>query len=182
MKKKKTKSAKSASKFPRRPVMIITAIAVVAIAAITVVSRQSATGNQADGVRKVTTPMANAADQKFTKVKVAGQDVFVDSQTGQIRPLTAQEAQQLAQGLKGMLNRSTEGLVEEQHADGSVSMDLQGRFQNVTVARVNEDGTTTQACIDNPKAAAAFFGIDPKLLQPEGTPPTKTAPVTPVND
>jgi len=48
-----------------------------------------------------------------------------------------------------------------------VTMDLQGRFQNVTVARVNDDGTTSHSCVDNRRAAASFFGIDPKLLEPE---------------
>jgi hypothetical protein len=161
MKKKKTNPAKSARRFPRPPV-IITAIVVIAIAAITVVSRQSASG----GSQKATTP-ANTANKKYTTMKVAGQDVQVDSQTGQMKPLTPEEAKKLAEGLKGMLNKSTEGLTEEHNADGSVSMDLQGRFQNVTVARVNKDGTVTQSCVDNPKAAAAFFGIDPKLLEPE---------------
>ncbi|HUC19963.1 MAG TPA: hypothetical protein VMR98_00515, partial [Candidatus Polarisedimenticolaceae bacterium] len=62
------------------------------------------------------------------------------------------------------VNQSTEGLVQVKHADGSVSMDLEGRFQNVTVARVNKDGSVAKSCVDNPQAAAAFFGIDPKLL------------------
>jgi hypothetical protein len=161
MKKKRTKPPKSARRFPRPPV-IITAIVVIAIAAITVVSRQSANSPQ-----KATTAPANAANKKYTTVKVAGQDVQIDSQTGQMKPLTPEEAKKLADGLKGMLNKSSEGLVEQHNPDGSVSMDLQGRFQNVTVARVNEDGTTSQSCVDNPRAAAAFFGIDPKLLEPE---------------
>lgn len=158
MKKKKANLAKSAKRFPRPPVFIITAIAVLAIAAITVVSRQSAKGPQ-----KETTAMANA-DKKFAPVKVAGQAVPVNSQ-GQIRPLTPEEAKQLADGLKDRLNKSSEGLVEEQHADGSVTVDLQGRFQSVTVARENQDGTVSTSCVDNPRAAAAFFGIDPKLLE-----------------
>ena len=173
MKKKKTKPAKSAKKFPRRTVMIITAIAVVAIAAITVVSRQSANGKQ------VNTPqLAKATTEKYTKVRVGGQDVFVD-QTGKMKPLTAEEAKKLADGLKGMLNKSTEGLVEEKNADGSVSVDLQDRFQNVTVARVNEDGSLSTSCVDNPKAAANFFGIDQKLLEPDQR--TKGGHPTPVN-
>jgi len=167
MKKKSTNSAAPAKRLPRSPVIIITAIAVLAIAAITVVSRQLANSREANGPEKVTTAMANATDKKFSKAKFAGQDLAaqVDGK-GQIRPLTPEEAKQLADRLKGMLNKSTEGLVEEQNADGSVSVDLQDRFQNVTVARVNTDGTVTQACVDNPRAAASFFGIDPKLLQP----------------
>lgn len=165
MKKKKANLAKSAKRFPRSPVLIITAIALLAVAAITVVSRQSAQATKLP--QKETTAMANE-DKKFATVKVAGQSVPVDSQ-GQIRPLTQEEAQKLAEGLKGMLNKSSEGLVEEHHADGSVTVDLQGRFQSVTVARENADGTITQSCVDNPRAAAAFFGIDPKLIQADRT-------------
>lgn len=163
MNKKKTKLAKSAKRFPRLPVMIITGIAVLIIAAITVVSRQSANGPQ-----KLTTAMAHSEDNKYTKVRVAGQELQVDSQ-GKIKPLTPEEARKIADSLKGMLNKSADGLVAEHQADGSTSVDLQGRFQNVTVARVNEDGSVTQACVDSPRAAAAFFGIDPKLLQADRT-------------
>lgn len=163
MKKKKTNPARSAKRFPRPPVMIVTAIAVVVIAAITVVSRQSDNSKQTAVPQPV---MANAPAKKYTTVKVAGQDVQVD-QSGQIKPLTPEEAGRLAASLKRMLNKSTEGLVEEHNHDGSVSVDLQGRFQHVAVARVNQDGSVSQSCVDNPKAAANFFGIDPKLLEPQ---------------
>lgn len=171
MKKKKTKPVQSAKRqsvkrLPRRSVIIIAAVALVSVAAVTVISRQSASG-KAEGTQKITTETANAAGKKYTKVKVGNQEVYVDSQTGKIKPLTPQEAQELAQGLKTMLdkNKSSEGLVEEYHADGSVSIDLQGRFQNVTVARENEDGTVTTSCVDTARAAANFFGIDPKLVE-----------------
>lgn len=157
MKKNKTKPARSARRFQRRSIMIVTAIAVVAIAAITVVSRQSA------NTKTVSPEMAKAPESM--KVKVAGQDLPIPSQNGKIRPLTQEEAQQLALKLKGMLNKSTDGLEQVHEKDGSISMDLQGRFQNVTVARVNEDGTTEQSCVDNPQAAASFFKMDPKLLE-----------------
>lgn len=164
MKKKKTKPARSAKRFPRPPVLIITAIAVVAITAVTVVSRQSAHGGDADGPQKVTTAVSGAADAKYAKVRVAAQDVHVD-QSSQVKPLSPEEAKKLADSLKHHLNKSTEGLVEERHADGSVSVDLQGRFQNVTIARKNQDGSVSQSCVDNPRAAAAFYKIDPKLLE-----------------
>jgi hypothetical protein len=161
MKKKKTNLATPARRFPRS-LLIVTAIAVVALAAMTVVSRQSAGGRETNEPTKVTTAMAN----KNAAVKVAAQDMPVDSQ-GQIRPLTPDEAKKLAEGLNGMLNKSSEGLVEQHNADGSVEMDLQGRFQSVAVARVNKDGSVTESCVDNPRAAGAFFGIDPKTIRPE---------------
>ena len=168
MKNKKTKPANSASRIPRRTIMIVTAIAVVAIAAITVVSRQSTT-------KQINNPQTAAAKApESLKPRVAAQDLQLNAQ--QIRPLTQQEAEQLAQRLKGMLNKSTDGLVPVKHEDGSTSIDLQGRFQNVTVARVNADGTITQSCVDSPQAAASFFQIDPKLLEED-----KPLRPTPVN-
>jgi hypothetical protein len=63
-------------------------------------------------------------------------------------------------------------------------MDLQGRFQHVTVARINEDGSVSQSCVDNPQSAAAFFGIDPQLLGVESSGKASSnqpARITPAN-
>jgi hypothetical protein len=141
---------------------ILVATVILAIAAVTVVSRQKAKVAKASETER---SVQVAKKSKFTTVKVAGQDVQVDGQTGQIKPLTPEEAQKLAAGLGEMINQSTEGLEQVQHEDGSVSMDLEGRFQNVTVARVNTDGSLSTSCVDNPEAAGAFFGIDPKLIK-----------------
>jgi hypothetical protein len=56
-------------------------------------------------------------------------------------------------------------------------MDLQGRFQNVVVARRNTDGTVERSCVDNPQAAANFFGVDPQLF---GAEPAKAVPSKPM--
>lgn len=142
---------------------IIVVVLVLAISAVSVLSRQTAKVNEPN--KPETISAAPKPVKVFVTQKVAGQDVKVDGQTGEIQPLTPQEAEKLAEGLKPMLNQSTEGLVEVQHPDGSVSMDLEGRFQSVTVARVNKDGSVTQSCVDNPRAAGAFFGIDPKQIE-----------------
>ena len=126
--------------------------------------------------------MANKAEKNFVTVQVAGQEVQVDGQTGQIKELTPEEKQKLAAGLKQMVNKSTEGLDEVHHADGSVSVDLKGRFQHVTVAKIDEDGNLTQSCVDNPKAAGAFFGIDPKLIEDGTDSPTQPSQVKPAKN
>jgi hypothetical protein len=142
---------------------IIVVTLVLAISAVSVLSRQTAKVNETNK------PETISAEPKPAKVyvtrKLAGQDPHVVGQDGEIQPLTPQEAEKLAEGLKPMLNQSTEGLVQVQHSDGSVSVDLEGRFQSVTVARVNKDGSISQSCVDNPRAAGAFFGIDPKLIE-----------------
>lgn len=139
---------------------VLVVAAVLSIATITVVSRQRASSQM-------------AKKSNFVTVKVAGQEVQVDSRTGQMQELTPEQARKLAAGLHQMVNKSTEGLVQVQHADGSVSMDLEGRFQNVAVARVNKDGDVTQSCVDSPQSAGAFFGIDPNLIEQSNTQPKR---------
>ncbi|MEO5722163.1 MAG: hypothetical protein ABIR71_11920 [Chthoniobacterales bacterium] len=82
----------------------------------------------------------------------------------QVGKLTAQEAKIIADGIKPLLNDSADDLVSVKHADGSVSTDLQGRFQNVTVIKKEAGGTITQGCVNNLDAAAGFFGLDRKTL------------------
>src|SRR5215210_4440188 len=97
---------------------------------------------------------AQPADPYVT-VEVGGRQLRVNAQTLQQGPLTQAEAQQLADQLEG--NKATAGLVEEKHADGTVTVDLQGRFQNVVLARRNDDGSVSSACVDTPEAARAFL-------------------------
>jgi hypothetical protein len=91
----------------------------------------------------------------YVTVEVGGKKLRVNPQTLQQAPLTQGEAQQLVEQLVG--NKSTDGLVQEQHEDGTVEVDLQGRFQNVTMAKRNDDGTVSTSCVDTPEAADAFL-------------------------
>ena len=142
---------------------IIVAVLVLAISAVSVLSRQTAKVKEPS--KSETISAAPKPVKVYVTQKVAGQDVKVDGQTGEIQELTPQEAEKMAAGLATMVNQSSEGLVQVQHSDGSVSVDLQGRFQNVTVARVNKDGSVSTSCVDNPRAAGAFFGIDPRKIE-----------------
>lgn len=100
---------------------------------------------------------AKAADNYVT-VEVGGKKIRVNAQTLQQGSLTQEQSQQIADALEG--NKSTEGLVEVQHADGTVEVDLQGHFQNVMVAKRNGDGSVSNACVDNPEAAKSFLKSD----------------------
>ncbi len=173
---KKRQRGKSVSRNRRLSLVTMIVAAVVTLgAAITVLSRQLTT-TKSPALIKAPASSADAG-KKYVTVKVAGREVQVDPQTGKIKPLTPEEAKQLADGLKTMLNKSTDGLEQVQNADGSVSMDLQGRFQNVAVARVNEDGTVEHSCIDDPQQAAQFFGIDPQLLDVKPANGVRTQPL-----
>lgn len=129
------------------------ALAVLAIAAVTVVSRQ-----------KVSTHQENTSAAATPTLNAAAQDTQLNVPSGPDGP-TVDDKERLAAGLRGMIDQSTEGLVQVQHADGSVSLNLDERFENVTVAKVSKNGSLSQACVDNPQAAGAFFGIDPKLIE-----------------
>jgi hypothetical protein len=91
----------------------------------------------------------------YVTVEVGGKKLRVNAQTLQQGPLTQEQSQQIANALEG--NKSTEGLVQVQHEDGSVSMDLEGRFQNVMLAKKNDDGSVSAACVDTPEAAKEFL-------------------------
>ena len=100
-------------------------------------------------------PQAAASDDGFVTVNVGGKKIRVNARTMQQGPLTQEQSQQIADALTN--NKSTAGLVEVKHADGTVEMDLQGRFQNVVLAKRNDDGNVSTACVDNAEAARAFL-------------------------
>ncbi|HVF42472.1 MAG TPA: hypothetical protein VM936_05660 [Pyrinomonadaceae bacterium] len=98
------------------------------------------------------------AQDDYVTVEVGGKKIRVNAQTLQQGPLTQEQAQQMADALEG--NKSTEGLVETRHDDGTVEVDLRGRFKSVIVAKRNDDGTVSNSCVDNPEAAKSFLKSD----------------------
>ncbi len=125
---------------------------------------QPTINSQETTVEMSSAPAGNQPSRNFVTANAAGMVVVVDRDTGKMRGLTAEEAGRLAAGIQSLLSQSTDGLVQVRHADGSVSMDLQGRFQSVLLAKKEDDGSITQACVDTPELAAAFFDIDPALV------------------
>jgi hypothetical protein len=104
------------------------------------------------------------ARDNYVNVEVGGKRLRVNAQTLQQGPLTQEQSQQMADALEG--NKSTEGLVEVRHDDGSVEVDLRGRFQNVMMAKRNDDGSVSNACVDTPEAAKSFLKSDATTTSP----------------
>jgi hypothetical protein len=157
----------SAKKYTWRTWLGVVSVTILIVGAVSALSKEGAPMTlKAEVPGNVTTK--NVGDKTSSKNYVtsnaSGQTVVVDRESGQQRPLTAAEAKVLAQGLAQLINQSTEGLVQVKHANGMVSMDLQGRFQNVLLAKREADGTVSQSCVDNVDSAAAFFEIDPALI------------------
>ena len=93
---------------------------------------------------------------------VNGQQVAVDKQTGKLRQPSAEEVQQLLDGLTPMVNTSVEGLKVVRRDDGSAFVDLQDRFQSVSVAKIGADGKVEQKCVTTVDEAKQFLNADTK--------------------
>ncbi len=93
---------------------------------------------------------------------VNGQQVAVDKQTGKLRQPSAEEAKQLLDGLSPMVNTSIEGLNVVRRDDGSLFVDLQDRFQSVSIAKIGADGTVEQKCVTTLEEAKQFLNGDAK--------------------
>ena len=149
MKKVKESRKRGSVKRPRLLTVVVLATGLLATGAVAAVAKfESASSPQ-------TQPATAKAPANFVTVEVGGKKIQVNAATLQQGPLTQEQSQQIADALQS--NKSTDGLVQVQHADGTVEMDLQGRFQNVALAKKNDDGSVSQTCVDTPEAASAFL-------------------------
>ena len=95
--------------------------------------------------------------EHYANVPFAGQSVAVDPQTGKLRPPTPEEARQLGMALRKYLSRSSQGLTVKTHPNGAQSVDLQGRFQSVSLAKINPDGSASEKCVTSMQQAEQFL-------------------------
>jgi hypothetical protein len=79
----------------------------------------------------------------------AGMKAYLDPETGElvvgVSPLGDIE---LDADTENALRRDDEGLKIGHHADGSISVNLEGRYQSVSVVRIDENGKAV-ICSDN---------------------------------
>jgi len=131
------------------------AFVLLAAGAVTAIARYGSPSAAPRTEKQSAAPAANTAANNYVTVEVGGKRIKVNALAMQQGPLTQAESQQIADSLKD--NQSTDGLVEVKHADGSVEMDLQNRFQDVVIAKKNDDGSVATACVDNAASASAFL-------------------------
>lgn len=161
---------RSASRISHRSLVGIVALAVLLIGVVTalsmqIVQQQKAAVDQPPSERiSLISSHDHMNGGNYVTANAFGQPVVANRQTGEFRPLTQDESARLAEGLKQMINQTADGLVAVKQDDGTISMDLQGHFQNVMLAKRDADGTVSEECVDNLQAAADFFEIDPKLV------------------
>ena len=107
------------------------------------------------------------ADEKAVEstnnVAESGLRVYVDPQSGELvsQPITAEQRHQ-ANSADAAFNQDTTDLVPVQMPDGSIMLDLQGRFQQATVATVQPDGSIRTYCNDADHVAKGLHTHDAK--------------------
>ena len=109
-----------------------------------------------------------------------GQQVAADTKNQKVRPPSQEEIQTLLEGMKPYVNQSTEGLQVKSTAEGAQYVDLDGRFENVAVAKIGSDGKVETGCVNNLADAKKFLEskesakkpAPPKTVQQQSDPST----------
>jgi len=119
--------------------------------------------------RRAVKPMA-IAKTPARPVGVNGMVVGIDPETGQLGMPTPEQVAELQSQIvpPEELNFSDVGLVSVRHANGGVSLDLQGRFQEFATVRIGSNGqkmfgcTTDPKSVTNPTTTPATSGLEEK--------------------
>ncbi len=118
----------------------------------------------------VTAPRASAlpsTPRPATPVVVRGMVVAVDPETGALVLPTPEQRLRLTPAERTGLLRTSSGLAEQRLPDGSVMVDLQGRFREFTVVQAGPSGVLRLGCVHDQAALR-------RLLQPAAPVPTPT--------
>ena len=101
-------------------------------------------------------------DHKYELSSVSAQ---TDTKDSALRSANPQDLL-LADTIKQLTNRSTEGLIQKRVPGKGFSMDLDDRFQNVMLSKIDTDGEPVAACITSVEEANAFFGKNLETGEP----------------
>ena len=84
----------------------------------------------------------------------AGMVAAIDPETGQLGMPNEAQMRRISESEQARLSHSSVGLVEVHHPDGSVSVDVQGRFQEFETVRIGRDGKKTFRCVSDTTAGS----------------------------
>ncbi len=115
---------------------------------------------------------AQHAAKGDSEVGMSGQQVAKDPATGKFRPPTPEELKILAPLAE---NDSQAGLEQRTLPSGAIAVDLQGRFQNYSVATKDASGKVRTGCVTSKKETEQFLANEPATAKKE---PVKKAPIT----
>ena len=82
----------------------------------------------------------------------AGMRVAIDPQTGRIVPPTVEQMLRLNALTRTGLMRTTRGLTAVRLADGTMMLDLQGRYREFATARIDSRGVAQFRCVHGERA------------------------------
>ncbi len=146
------------STLSRRAILVVTAVAWVCLGLAPHGARAAdATIVTADAA--ATAPAATPELNSALGEVAPGLWVFLDPETGKItdRPTPEQMAAIRAQ-MSQLVVESTAGLVGRTYPNGMKSLDLQGRFQSVSIVTLDANGKQHMTCAETPdEAASALF-------------------------
>jgi hypothetical protein len=107
-----------------------------------------------------TVVFSQSDQQKNGKKYRATKEIVHDKESGKVRLPTEEETQSMVAQISTLTNRSSEGLTVNQAQNGMKIIDVEGRFNSVTVGRANADGTTEIRCVFSMEEAAEFLGLE----------------------
>jgi hypothetical protein len=90
---------------------------------------------------------------KDAKAQEARQQPADDAQTGRLEQTTKDEDDALNEAMKKLLDRNPDGLKTTYLPDGTVMMELTEDFMEVSVIKINPDGSKSVECVSGMKAA-----------------------------
>ncbi|NNF05709.1 MAG: hypothetical protein HKN21_03005 [Candidatus Eisenbacteria bacterium] len=85
-------------------------------------------------------PLVSDSNSGATPVGTSAMKAYIDPETGVLSVSSQGGTLELDEETKERLRRDDEGLIEVTHPDGSVSIDLQGRFSNAATLHLTENG------------------------------------------
>ncbi|ABC82955.1 post-PEP-CTERM-1 domain-containing protein [Anaeromyxobacter dehalogenans] len=99
---------------------------------------------------------AKEAPQDPSAAGSAAAQAATDPRTRALRQPTQAELEELLRGLEPLVSQSSDGLTQVASPIGGVGMDLQDRFQSVSLARVGPEGVRTE-CVGTAAEARSFL-------------------------
>jgi hypothetical protein len=103
------------------------------------------------------------ADEKrrIQAVNIAGMQVFIDAETGRLRPPTIEERQQLAEALRKTFARQPHEMgATYRHPNGMLSHVVGPEHVNFSIATVSAEGNLNTKCVNGPEQAKAYIEVE----------------------
>ena len=113
------------------------------------------------GMLAMTSGLSAAAAEPQSKAKhyKATRAFVVDKASGDLRMPTQQEVDEVVANLTTLGQKPAESLAQSTQASGAVTMDLDGGFSGIILARPNADGSWETRCVFTLEEGISFLGI-----------------------